>query len=60
MITISESAAFLWRSLSDGKTADELTRLILDNYEADEETVRKDINELIVSMCAVGAMHVVK
>lgn len=55
MVTISESAAFLWRNLTDGKTSAELVELMLKEYEADEETVRKDIDELTESMCSIGA-----
>ena len=55
MVTISESAAFLWRNLTEEKTAPELVGLMLKEYEADEETVRKDIDELIESMCSIKA-----
>ena len=43
MISLNESAAYLWQSV-EGKefTADDLKKLLLDRYEVDEELAAHD------------------
>lgn len=50
VITISESAAYLWRNMKEGKTIPQLCELLLNEYEVDEETAQRDISEMIDSM----------
>ncbi len=42
IITLSESGAFIWRMLENGASREEIVSSILDKYEIDEETARKD------------------
>lgn len=47
LITLNEVGAFLWNKLQNEITIDELVQEILDEYEVDEDTARKDILEFI-------------
>ncbi len=40
MISLNETAAFLWKRLENGATEDELVVALLDEYEASEEDAR--------------------
>lgn len=48
MIVLNESAAYLWESVceKDSFTKDELVRLLLDRYDVDEDTARKDVESI--------------
>ncbi len=43
LMTINEIGAFLWEQLTHDTTIDALLQSVLDTYEVDEETARKDI-----------------
>ncbi|MBQ2445961.1 MAG: PqqD family protein [Oscillospiraceae bacterium] len=40
MITLNDSAAFLWRVLQEGSDVEGMTKALLGEYEVDEETAR--------------------
>lgn len=40
MITLNDSAAFLWKELEGGGDVDSLTAALLREYDVDEETAR--------------------
>lgn len=55
MISLNESAARLWKELSDKAfTTEDITELLLSWYEIDEETARKDSEILIQSWTDAG------
>lgn len=58
MISMNESAAFLWREV-EGKDFDTemLTTLLTDNYDIDRETAQKDVNALLASWSAAGLIE---
>ena len=47
MITLNETGGFLWEKLSEGATEEELVKAILDEYEIDEATAKKDVEAFI-------------
>ena len=53
VITISESAAYLWKKMDEGKTLIELCELLLEEYDIDKETALADVKEMVDSMCEV-------
>ena len=59
VITISESAAYLWKKMNEGKTIIELCELLLEEYEIDRETALSDVKELVDSMCEVAAISII-
>mgnify|MGYP002625377965 CR=1 FL=1 len=48
IISMNESAAFLWQNVQDRDfTADDLVKLLLDEYEVEEATARRDVQQLL-------------
>lgn len=45
MITINETGAFLWNSIGDGSTEEELVEALLKEYDVDRETAVSDVHE---------------
>ncbi len=50
IITLSESGALLWSKMETEVSEDELVGHIVNEYDIDPETARKDIEEFIDSM----------
>lgn len=47
LITVNEVGLFLWKKLEQGVTREELLAGVLDEYEIDAETAKKDIDEFL-------------
>jgi len=47
LITLSESGSLLWKKIEAGATVEELVHSILAEYEIDEPTAEKDVEEFI-------------
>ena len=47
LITLNEVGAFLWNKLQNDITIDGLVQKVLNEYEVDEDTARKDILEFV-------------
>jgi len=47
MITLNESGAFYWDCFQKDITIDEAVKLILDEYEVEEERARADVERFI-------------
>ena len=45
MITLNETAAFLWKHIENGADEDELVSALLSEYEITEEDARKHIKK---------------
>lgn len=47
IISMNDSAAYLWQTLKDKEfTVDDMVRLLLEEYDVDEETAKKDASIL--------------
>lgn len=47
IISMNDSAAYLWQALKDKEfTVDDMVRLLLEEYDVDEETAKKDASIL--------------
>lgn len=60
VVTISESAAYLWKKMEEGKTLSQLCELVLKEYDVDRETALTDTKELINSMCGMEMIKIIK
>lgn len=51
MIVLNETACYLWEKL-EGKefTLDDMTALLLDEYDVSEELARKDVQTLVAKL----------
>ena len=47
VISLNDSAKFLWENLKEDITTEELTDNIIKEYEIDRELADKDVNEFI-------------
>lgn len=57
LMTLSESGALLWKKLEVHVDESEFLRTILNEYEIDEETARKDIREFIIAINKKGLIE---
>lgn len=58
IISMNESSAYLWNNVQ-GKEfdTDTLVKLILDEYDTDEATARRDIDQLIQKWIEAGIVE---
>lgn len=56
IISMNESSAYLWKEVQklDSFTADDLAKLLLDQYEVDEETAFHDAQALVAQWLKAG------
>lgn len=54
LITMSDTAKFIWENLEKADSFEELVQMILEEYEIDEETAKKDAYEFIMMLLGNG------
>jgi hypothetical protein len=55
MISLNETAAFLWKEVEDKDfDAEMLTTLLTDNYDIDRETAQNDVATMLKSWSEAG------
>lgn len=54
LITLSETAKFIWEHMEEADSLEEMIQLLLDNYEIDEETAKRDAIEFISQLLNSG------
>ena len=47
LITINELGKFIWKNLEKVENEEKLLQLILNEYEVDEDTANKDLDEFL-------------
>lgn len=52
LVTLTESGYLLWKHLEAGGAEDKLVSVLLEEYEVDEETAKKDVAEFLENMKA--------
>lgn len=58
MISLNESAAFLWKEVVDKDfDAEMMTSLLVDNYDIDRETAQNDVTALLESWSDAGIIE---
>lgn len=57
IIALNESSDLLWKRMDKGEfTVDDLVKVLLDEYEVDEQTARKDVEALIAQFRNEGVL----
>ena len=56
LVTCNEVGAFIWKKLEGGMSMDELVSAILDEFEVDESTARKDAEEFVEKLKNINAV----
>ena len=54
LFVLTETGAIVWEKLTENKSADEIVAAICREYDADEETVRADVESLIAKLIEAG------
>lgn len=57
LITVNEVGAFLWGRLKKDTTREKLIQDTLEEYEVDQETVIKDVNEFLNHLSEAGIIQ---
>lgn len=58
MISLNETAAFLWKEVEDKDfDAEMLTTLLTDNYDIDRETAQNDVTAMLKSWAEAGIIE---
>lgn len=56
LMNLSESGSFLWKKLVEGAETSELTSMLLEKYEVDEETAKADVQEFVDKLQEKGLL----
>lgn len=56
LMTLTPVGAFIYRQLQEGKSEDEITSAILEEYETDERTARADLAEFLARLRELGIL----
>ena len=54
MITLNDVASFIWKNIDECKTVDKLIASILDEFDIDDETARRDIESFTAELIRIG------
>ena len=58
IISMNESSAYLWKNIQEKSfTADDLVKLLLDEYEVDEATAKADVQQLTQKWLEAGIIE---
>ena len=59
MVSLNETACFIWELIEPGEEidVDKLTTAVMNEYEIDSASARKDIEELLKAWKEVGLME---
>ena len=57
VLTLSETAAFIYERAESAKTAEQLVRLVSREYQVDEEDVREDVEEILETLKTAGFLE---
>ena len=57
VLTLSETAAFIYERAESAKTAEQLVRLVSREYQVDEEDVREDVEEILETLKTAGILE---
>lgn len=60
LITLSETAKFIWENIEKAESLDAMISMIYDNFEADMETIQKDAIEFISELLGRGFIQCTK
>ena len=56
-VVLNEVSAFLLKKLKTEASADDLVKAILETYDIDEATARKDVDATIAKMVEIGLVE---
>lgn len=57
IMTLNDTASFIWKCLLDDVTYDQLLSALLDEYEVDEATVKTDLDDFLQNARECGVLQ---
>lgn len=60
LITMSDTAKFIWENMEKAESFEELVQMILEEYEIDEETAKYDAYQFITQLLQAGFVDCTK
>lgn len=57
VLKLNETSEFLWNELSEEKTAEELVKSLLKEYDVDENTAKGDVERFIAELNKAGVIE---
>jgi hypothetical protein len=54
MITLNDVASFIWSNIDECKTVDKLIASILDEFDIDDETAKRDVENFTTQLIRMG------
>ena len=60
MITMTDTAKFIWEHLETTDSLDEMVKLLTERYEVDEQTAARDVAGLVNELLARGMVACTK
>lgn len=57
MITMNEAAAFMWQNIDEVETKEDLVKMVLDEFEVDEETATRDVENFINELSSINMIE---
>ena len=57
MIKLSESAFFIWQMLEEGADEEQILASMKENFQADEEILRRDIAAFVAKLGELGIIE---
>lgn len=54
MITLNDVASFIWKNIDECKIVDKLIASILDEFDIDKETAKRDVENFTTQLIRIG------
>ena len=57
MITMNEVAAFMWQNIDEVESKEDLVKIVLNEFEVDEETATRDVENFINELSSINMIE---
>ena len=57
MITMNEVAAFMWQNIDEVESKEDLVKMVLNEFEVDEETDTRDVENFINELSSINMIE---
>ena len=57
MITMNEVAAFMWQNIDEVESKEDLVKMVLNEFEVDEETATRDVENFINELSSINMIE---
>lgn len=60
LITMSDTARFIWENIESAESLDDMIKMVFEEYEIDEETARQDVVRFVSQLAQNGFIECTK